>query len=110
MTHHGCPGGLEKAYYTNLFENVIGPYGQSSKGQKNSTYTNKDDCYILYMFLRNLQAVRFISECKTVDTSTLAADAQELYANLAGSYGEKITRTGGSMGGYPSTWCGCSFG
>ncbi|MBE6695011.1 MAG: acetylxylan esterase [Ruminococcaceae bacterium] len=100
VTHHGYKSGQARAYYTNLFENVIGPYGQSSDGQKNSTYTNKDDCYILYMFLRNLQAVRFISECKTVNTSTLSADAQELYSKLAVAYGEKITLTGGSMGGY----------
>lgn len=52
------------------------------------------------MFPRNLQAVRFISECNTVDTSTLAADAQELYTNLKNAYGGKITLTGGSMDGY----------
>ncbi|MBE6695009.1 MAG: acetylxylan esterase [Ruminococcaceae bacterium] len=101
VTHHGYPIGQAKDYYDQLFKNggILGSYGLG-KNKPNSTYINKDDCYILYMFLRNLQAVRFIDECLDKDTTGLAADAQELYANLKRAYSGKITLAGGSMGGY----------
>ena len=99
VTHHGYPSGQAKEYYSQLSRNVVGSYGKSD-GKPNSTYTNKDDCYILYMFLRDLQAVRFIDECLDKDTTNLSADAQELYANLKRAFSGKITLSGGSMGGY----------
>ncbi len=101
-THHGYPCGLSRdEYYTELYAKVLNSYG-TAVGRPNSTYKNKDDCYILYMFLRNLQAVRFIDECKSKDIRALDTDSAlyDLYANLKRAFSGSITLWGGSMGGY----------
>ncbi len=86
---------------------ILGAYGKAIPERDNSTYTDKADNYILYMFLRNLQAVRFLTQLpeempENMDDTTAAAYAviyaalEELYEKSEGN----VVINGSSMGGY----------
>jgi len=90
VSHHGYEMGKTDAeYYNKLNSGILRNYGRCNGGL-NSDYNDKEDCYILYLFLRNLQAIRFISD------SRLNSDIE----NLSSCWNGEFIIRGGSMGGY----------
>ncbi len=89
MTHHGYENGKSADYYTYLKTGICRSYGKAN-GETNSGYDNIRDCYILYMFLRDFQALRFVTD------SDLNGDIE----NLSAYWNGKVTISGTSMGGY----------
>ena len=89
VTHHGYENGKSPDYYNHLKTGICKSYGRAN-GDVNSGYDNIRDCYILYMFLRDLQALRFVTD------SDLNGDIE----NLSNYWNGKVYISGTSMGGY----------
>jgi cephalosporin-C deacetylase-like acetyl esterase len=89
VTHHGYENGQPESYYKTLQSGVCASYGRGN-GKVNSGYEDREDCYILYMQLRNMQALRFITD------ESVNSDIE----NLSKYWNGKIYFTGTSMGGY----------
>ena len=90
-THHGYPCALsDSEYYNQLNGNgILGSYGKAN-GRVNSMFDNKHDCYSLYIHLRNLQVLRFMTD------SELSRDIPE----IAEAWDGNVRFSGGSLGGY----------
>ncbi len=91
-THHGYElGHARKDYYALLGGDgcILSAYG-SGENRPNAGYDNLSDCYMLYLNLRNLQAVRYITD------PNLSGDICSLHEIWNG----EIEFLGGSMGGY----------
>ncbi len=102
VTHHGYENRTaEHPYYSSLNgEGILGSYGRQD-GRPNSTYENKDDCYLLYMLLRNAQALRFFEECVRADPDEVESPIlADLCRNLQAAFSGRRILYGGSMGGY----------
>jgi len=91
ITHHGYPTDRSDTECFNFLnkQGILGFYGRAN-GRPNSDYTDKTDCYILYMFLRDFQPLRFVAD------PTLNGDIERLSTVWNGTF--RIH--GGSMGGY----------
>ncbi len=89
-SHHGykLPRPLE-GYYMKLRQGVCMHYGLGD-GKPNSLYEDLNDNYMIYLHLRNLQAIRFVTD---PDLSSMIAGLHEIWNG-------KVKLTGGSMGGY----------
>ncbi len=89
-SHHGysLPKPLN-GYYDKLRSGVCKHYGLGN-GDPNSMYEDLEDNYMLYLHLRNLQAIRFITD------SALSS----MIENLHEFWNGEIKLEGGSMGGY----------
>lgn len=89
VTHHGYENGKNDAYYDVLKNGVCANYGKAN-GKTNSDFNDITDCYLLYMFLRDFQALRFVTD------ESLNKDI----ANLSTYWNGTLNVSGGSMGGY----------
>ena len=91
-SHHGykLPRPLE-GYYMKLRQGVCMHYGLGD-GKPNSLYEDLNDNYMIYLHLRNLQAIRFVT-----DPALSSA-----ISNLHDIWNGEIKLIGGSMGGYQS--------
>jgi cephalosporin-C deacetylase-like acetyl esterase len=105
LSHNGYWADASDAeLYDELYNGILGSYGRGN-GKPNSGYDDPADCYILYMFLRNLQGLRFISDIPSVaevaeiEDANLKAIYEQLNA-LKALGGGKIRLAGNSMGGY----------
>ncbi len=93
-THHGYELGHErKSYYALLGGDgcILSAYGNGAS-RPNSGYDNIHDCYMLYLNMRNLQMLRYITD------QNLSGDIEMLHDIWNGD----IEFLGGSMGGYQS--------
>jgi cephalosporin-C deacetylase-like acetyl esterase len=91
-THHGYPCGLsDEECYNELNRGILARYGRGN-GHANANFDVKDDCYNLYIHLRNLQAIRFFINPE------FSKDLPE----VARLWNKKIELIGGSLGGYQS--------
>lgn len=90
-THHGYPCALSDSEYYNELNGsgILGSYSKAN-GKANSFFDDVNDCYSLYINLRNLQAFRF-----AVDSS-LSSDIPE----IAEAWNGDVSLEGGSLGGY----------
>ena len=89
-SHHGykLPRPLE-GYYMKLRQGVCMHYGLGD-GKPNSLYEDLNDNYMIYLHLRNLQAIRFVTD----------PDLSSMIAGLHKIWNGEVKLTGGSMGGY----------
>lgn len=89
-SHHGykLPRPLE-GYYMKLRQGVCMHYGLGD-GKPNSLYEDLNDNYMIYLHLRNLQAIRFVTDPAL---SSMIAGLHEIWNG-------EVKLTGGSMGGY----------
>ena len=92
-SHHGYEMGKPaKGYYFNLSNNgILTNYGRGN-GEINSDYKDSRDCYMVYLHLRNLQMLRFVTD------PALSGCVENLHEYWNG----EIILSGGSMGGYQS--------
>ncbi len=91
-SHHGYKLCKPNAgYYDRLREGVCYNYGLG-KGGVNSFYENLEDNYMLYLHLRNLQALRFVTD----------KAYSEIISGLHESWNGNVRFEGVSMGGYQS--------
>ncbi len=95
-SHHGykLPRPLD-GYYMKLRQGVCMHYGLGD-GKPNSLYEDLNDNYMIYLHLRNLQAIRFVT------SPALSSMIEGLHRIWNG----EIKLTGGSMGGYQSICTG----
>ncbi len=95
-SHHGykLPRPL-KNYYQVLRTGILENYGRGN-GKVNSDYTDLHDNYILYLQLRNLQALRFVTD------PALSGRIQGLHETWNG----EVVMIGGSMGGFQALTLG----
>ncbi len=71
--------------YKSLNDGILSAYGKAISGKENSGYEDVSDNYILYMFLRNLQAVRFLTELPEIEENTeIATAVATAVADIAG--------------------------
>ena len=91
-SHHGykLPRPLNE-YYMKLRTGVCKNYGLGN-GVVNSMYDDLTDNYMVYLHLRNLQAMRFVTDPKY----------SNIVPRLHDVWNGEITLIGGSMGGYQS--------
>ncbi len=89
--------------YQELRDGILNAYGRAN-GKVNSDFNDANDNYILYMFLRNLQIMRFVTDLP--ETTEGMADGvlkniydQLIYARSFGG-GKNVKLSGSSMGGY----------
>ena len=89
-SHHGyeLPKPAE-GYYFVLSRGILKYYGRAN-GETNSDYDDIHDCYMTYLHLRNLQALRYITD------PALSGDIPYLHDVWNG----EVEFSGGSMGGY----------
>lgn len=89
-SHHGykLPRPLE-GYYMKLRQGVCMHYGLGD-GKPNSLYEDLNDNYMIYLHLRNLQAIRFVTDPAL---SSMIVGLHEIWNG-------EVKLTGGSMGGY----------
>ena len=89
-SHHGykLPRPLE-GYYMKLRQGVCMHYGLGD-GKPNSLYEDLNDNYMIYLHLRNLQALRFVTD------PALSSMIEGLHEFWNG----EVKMIGGSMGGY----------
>ena len=104
VTHHGywVDASADELYLSlNRGENpVLGNYGKAN-GKPNSGYDDLGDCYMLYLLLRDFQALRFAYELPRGTFGTKFDGALgEIYAALLRAWNGKIELSGWSMGGY----------
>jgi hypothetical protein len=104
VTHHGywVDASADELYTDlNKGENpVLGNYGRAN-GKPNSGYDDLYDCYMLYLLLRDFQALRFAYELPRGDLGThFDGVLGEIYASLSRAWNGEIALSGGSMGGY----------
>ena len=90
-SHHGYEMGKPaNGYYFNLSKNgILSSYGRAN-GEINSDYKDIHDCYMVYLHLRNLQMLRFVTD------PSLSGFIENLHEYWNG----EIMLSGGSMGGY----------
>ncbi len=90
--HHGYELGQKiEGYYKVLNATVAQNYGRGN-GKVNAGYDDITDCYMTYLLLRDLQAVRYCTD------SELSSELPTLHEKWNG----KVWTQGGSMGGYQS--------
>lgn len=81
---------------------ILGSYGKAN-GKPNSNYDDPYDCYLLYLLLRDFQALRFAYE---LPRGALGRQFDgllgEIYSSLSRAWNGKIELSGWSMGGYQS--------
>jgi len=95
-SHHGYELGHEDAsYYGVLRGGICGNYGKGN-GKTNAGYADIHDCYLTYLLLRDLQAIRY---CVDPQYSSELALLHE-------KWNGKIIISGGSMGGYQTICIG----
>ena len=89
-SHHGykLPRPLE-GYYMKLRQGVCMHYGIGD-GKPNSLYEDLNDNYMIYLHLRNLQAIRFVTD----------PALSSMINGLHDVWNGEVKFTGGSMGGY----------
>ena len=79
---------------------ILGSYGKAN-GRPNSNYDDPYDCYLLYLLLRDFQALRFVYE---LPRGTLGTQFDgvlgEIYSSLLRAFNGDIELSGWSMGGY----------
>ncbi|MBO5906950.1 MAG: hypothetical protein J6Q85_02200 [Clostridia bacterium] len=91
-THHGYElGHPKKEYYDKLGGDgcILSAYGTGAS-RPNAGYENIHDCYMLYLNIRNMQMLRYITD------ESLSGDIASLHEIWNGN----IELLGGSMGGY----------
>lgn len=88
-THHGYELCQNPDYYKTLFASVCGNYCRGN-GEVNSDCNDIHDCYPLYLLLRNLQMLRFLTD------KELSSGIKLLHEKWNG----KVSMQGGSMGGF----------
>ena len=91
-SHHGykLPRPLE-GYYMKLRKGVCMHYGLGD-GSTNSLYEDLNDNYMIYLHLRNLQAIRFVTD----------PSLSSMVSGLHEAWNGDVKLVGGSMGGYQS--------
>ena len=95
-SHHGYElAAPDEGYYTPLNADILKNYGRAN-GKPNSDFNDKNDCYLYYMLLRNLQVIRFLTD------PALSYDVEGLHDRWNG----EIILGGGSMGGYQTVCVG----
>ena len=95
-SHHGYElAAPDEGYYTPLNAGILKNYGRAN-GMPNSDYNDRNDCYLYYMLLRNLQVIRFLTD------PALSYDVEGLHDRWNG----EIILGGGSMGGYQTVSVG----
>ena len=94
VNHHGYLNGQTDAYYNGLRGDICGSYGKSGTA-KNSRYDDIDDCYMLYLFLRDIQAVRYVA-----DSSISRVDTEGNAIRTSALWNGELRINGSSMGGY----------
>ena len=104
VTHHGywVDASADELYYSlNRGENpILGSYG-TANGRPNSGYDDLDDCYMLYLLLRDFQALRFAYELpRGVLGTRFDGVLGEIYASLSRAWNGETEISGWSMGGY----------
>lgn len=104
VSHHGYwVDASDDELYTELNrgENpILGNYGRAN-GKPNSTYDDPYDCYLLYLLLRDFQALRFAYELpRGVLGTQFDGVLGEIYTAFARAFNGKIELSGWSMGGY----------
>lgn len=87
--HHGYELCQSVEYYNHLRDTVCGNYCLGN-GKTNSDYPSIHDCYPLYLLLRNLQVLRFLTD------SSLSGGIPHLHEVWKGD----VCMFGGSMGGF----------
>ena len=95
LTHHGYELCRSKEYYQQLWNTVCGNYCRGN-GEVNSDFADIHDCYPLYLLLRNLQALRYLTDEK------LSSDIENLHSAFCG----EVIMSGGSMGGFQTIGVG----
>ena len=81
---------------------ILGNYGKAN-GKPNSNYDDPYDCYMLYLLLRDFQALRFAYELPQGKLGTqFDGLLGELYSSLSRAWNGKTELSGWSMGGYQS--------
>ncbi|MBQ8528377.1 MAG: hypothetical protein IJ459_01430 [Clostridia bacterium] len=90
-SHHGYEMGKPASgYYFNLSRGgILTNYGRAN-GEINSDYKDIHDCYMVYLHLRNMQMIRFVTD------PALSGFIENLHEYWNG----EIMLSGGSMGGY----------
>ncbi len=89
-SHHGYKVNMPLAgYYTKLRQGVCRHYGLGD-GSVNSLYEDTCDNYMIYLHLRNLQAIRFVTDPAL---SSMIPDLHRVW-------NKDIRLEGGSMGAY----------
>ena len=104
VSHHGYwVDASNEELYTDLNrgENpILGNYGKAN-GKPNSNYDDPYDCYLLYLLLRDFQALRFAYELPRGTLGThFDGVLREIYSSLLRAWNGKIELSGWSMGGY----------
>lgn len=92
--HHGYELCRDVKYYQDLWDSVCRNYCRGN-GKVNSDFTDIHDCYPLYLLLRNLQMLRFLSD------PSLSSSLNLLHKVWNGN----VSMSGSSMGGF-QTICG----
>ena len=110
VTHHGywVDASADELYTAlNKGENpVLGNYGRAN-GKPNSGYDDLYDCYMLYLLLRDFQAIRFAYDLpRGVLGTQFDGVLGEIYASLVRAWNGKIELSGWSMGGYQTLCLG----
>ena len=81
---------------------ILGNYGKAN-GKPNSNYDDPYDCYLLYLLLRDFQALRFVYELPRGTLGThFDGVLGEIYSSLSRAWNGKTELSGWSMGGYQS--------
>jgi cephalosporin-C deacetylase-like acetyl esterase len=79
---------------------IIDCYGKAN-GRPNSNYDDPYDCYMLYLLLRDFQALRFMHELSSGILGTkFDGILDEIYTALVRAWNGKTELSGWSMGGY----------
>ena len=110
VTHHGywVDASADELYTDlNKGENpVLGNYGRAN-GKPNSGYDDLYDCYMLYLLLRDFQAIRFAYDLpRGVLGTQFDGVLGEIYASFLRAWNGKIELSGWSMGGYQTLCLG----
>ena len=106
VSHHGYwVDASDEELYNSLNRGgnpILGNYGKAN-GKPNSNYDDPYDCYMLYLLLRDFQALRFAYE---LPRGTLGTQFDgllgEIYSSLLRAWNGKTELSGWSMGGYQS--------
>jgi len=94
-SHHGYKLAESVDYYKSIRDTVAHSYCRGN-GEVNSDFADIHDCYPLYLLLRNLQILRFLTD------SSLSADISNLHTVWNGD----VSALGGSMGGFQTVGLG----
>ena len=110
VTHHGywVDASDEELYdEMNKGENaILHSYGRAN-GRPNSGYDDPYDCYMLYLLLRDFQAIRFAYELpRGVLGTQLDGVLGEIYSSLLRAWDGRLELSGWSMGGYQTLCLG----